>query len=143
MRKSWFVKNRADRKRRHHKTYSNRRGTFSSRGNGKGVMRSQGSSKPGFSCSAYIKARINAATGEVTADYCLQHVGYKQETVYSQISANMYSGIAGKLARVTMNYLDFIRSTQVGPPIRYHLTTHKDLNKGFTANKNLVNMSFT
>lgn len=66
---------------------------------------------------------------EVTADYCLQHVGHKQEIAYSRISANMRSHIAGKLPQgVTMNsVLDFIRSTQAGPLTRDHLTTRENL----------------
>lgn len=117
MTKSWFVKKRADRKTRNHTVswfYCNRNGTFISSGNGKRAMRSQGSSKTGCSCSAFIKARIDAATEEVTADYCLQHVGHKQEIAYSRLSADIRSRIDGKLAQgVNMNsVLDFIRDTQ-------------------------------
>ena len=129
MTKSWFVKKRANRKARNHKTswfYCNRKRTYSSRGKGKRAMRAQGSSKTGCSCPAFIKTRTDAATGEVIEDYCLQHV----EIAYSRISANMRSRIAGKLAQgVTMNsVLDFIRSTQAGPLSRDHLTTRKDVN---------------
>ena len=98
MTKSWFVKKRADRKTKNHTVswfYCNRNGTLISSGNGKRAMRSQGSSKTGCSCSAFIKARIDAVTGEVTADYCLQHVGHKQEIAYSRLSADIRSRIAG------------------------------------------------
>ena len=89
-----------------------------------------GSSKTGCSCSTFIIESIDAATGEVRADYSLQHTGQKQEIAYSRFSADIHSRIAGRLAQgVSMNsVLDFITDTQAGPLSRDHLVTHKDLN---------------
>ena len=132
MTKSWFVKKRADRRTKNYKTswfYCNRNGTFSGRGQGKRSMRSQGSSKTGCSSSAFITARVDTVTGEVEAEYCLQHVGHRQEIAFTRISADVRSRIAAKLAQgVSMNsILDYIRDTQAGPLTRDHLTTHADL----------------
>ena len=132
MTKSWFVKQRADRRTKSYKTswfYCNRNGTFSSRGKGKRALRSQGSSKTCCSCPAFITARTDAVTGEVTAEYCLQHVGHRQEIAFTRISTDMRSRIAAKLAQgVSMtSILDYIRDTQAGPLTRDHLTTRADL----------------
>ena len=91
--KSWFVKQRADRRTKHHKTcswfYCNRTGEFSSRGEGKRSLKSQGSSKTGCSCPAFITTRTDGVTGEVVAEYCLQHVGHKREIAFNRISPEM------------------------------------------------------
>lgn len=102
MSKSWFVKQRPDRRTKHHKTswfYCNRTGEFSSRGTGKRSLKSQGSSKTGCSCPAFITTRTDGVTGEVLAEYCLQHVGRKREIAFNRISSEMRSRIAGKLAQ--------------------------------------------
>lgn len=130
--KCWFVKQRADRKTMHHKTswfYCNRTGKFLSKGEGKRKLKSQGSSKTGCSCPAFITTRTDEATGEVAAQCCLQHVGHKKEIAFSRISMEMRSCIARKLAQgVSMNsILDYIRDNQIGPRTRDHLTTRADL----------------
>ena len=132
MYKSWFVKQRADRRTKHYKTawfYCNRTGEFASKGEGKRSMKSQGSSKTGCSYPAFITTRTDAVTGEVTAEYCLQHVGHRKEIAFSRISNEMRSRIAGKLAQgVSMNSLmDHIRDTHCGPLTRDNLTTRADL----------------
>ena len=132
MSKSWFVKQRADRTSKNHKTswfYCNRTGHYSTRGEGKRSLKSQGSSKIGCSCPAFITARTDGVTGEVEVEYCLHHVGHRREIAYTQISAEMRSTIAGKLAQgVGMNsVLDQIRESRVGPLTRDHLTTRGDL----------------
>lgn len=102
MTKSWFVKQRADRISKNYKTswfYCNRKGEFCSRGTGKRALKSQGSSKTGCSCPAFITARTDAVTGEVAAEYCLQHVGHRQEIAFSRMSAEMRCHIAAKLAQ--------------------------------------------
>ena len=130
--KSWFVKQRADRRTKHHKTcswfYCNRTGEFSSRGEGKRSLKSQGSSKTGCSCPAFITTRTDGVTGEVVAEYCLQHVGHKREIAFNRISSEMRSRIAGKLAQgVSMNsIMDNIRDTQFGQLTRDHLSTRAD-----------------
>jgi len=129
---SWFVKQRADRRTKHHKTswfYCNRTGEFSCRGAGKRSLKSQGGSKTGCSCPAFITTRTDGVTGEVLAEYCLQHVGYKREIAFNRISSEMRSRIAGKLAQgVSMNsIMDNIRDTQFGQLTRDHLSTRVDL----------------
>ena len=68
-------------------------------------------------------------TGEVAAEYYLQHVGHKKEVAFNRISSEMCSCIAGKLAQgVSMNFImDNIRDTQIGQPTRDHLSTRVDL----------------
>ena len=132
MTRSWFVKQRADRITKNYKTswfYCNRKGEFCSRGTGKRALKSQGSSKTGCSCPTFITARTDAVTGEVAAEYCLQHVGHRQEIAFSRMSAEMRCRIAAKLAQgVTMNsIMDYIRDSQAGSLTRDHLTTRADL----------------
>lgn len=132
MGKSWFVKQRGDRRTKHHKTswfYCNRTGEYESKGNGKRSLKSQGTSKTGCSCPAFLTARTDATTGEVTAEFCLSHVGHGKDIAHSRISKEMRSRIAAKLAQgVNMNsIMDFIRDSQAGPLTRDHLTTRLDL----------------
>ena len=91
--------------------------------------KSQGTSKTGCSYPAFITARVDAATGEVTAEFCLTHVGHRKDIAHSRISKEMRSCIAGKLAQgVQMNaIMDYIRDSQTGPLTRDHLTTRLDL----------------
>ena len=102
MGKSWFVKQRGDQRAKHHKTswfYCNRTGEYESKGKGKRSLKSQGTSKTGCSCPAFITARVDAATGEVTAEFCLTHVGHRKDIAHSRISKEMRSCIARKLAQ--------------------------------------------
>ena len=130
--KSWFAKQRADSRTKHHKTswfYCNRTGEFSSRGEGKRSLKSQGSLKTGCSCPAFITTQTDGVTGEVHAEYCLQHIGHKREIAFNRISSDMRSRIAGKLAQgVSMNsIMDNIRDTQFGQLTRDQLSTRVDL----------------
>ena len=96
------MKQRADRTSKNHKTswfYCNRTGNYSTRGEGKCSLRSQGTSKIGCFCPAFITARTYCVTGEVKVEYCLHNVGHRREIAYTQISAKMRSTIAGKLTR--------------------------------------------
>lgn len=132
IRKSWCVKRRGDRRTKQHKTswfYCNRTGDFETKGTGKRAIKSQGSSKTGCSCPAFVTARTGAITGEVTAEFCLAHVGHREEITHSRISKEMRPVIEAKLAQsVNMNaIMDFIRDSQGGPLIRDHLTTRLDL----------------
>ena len=87
-------------------------------------MKSQGSSKTGCSCPAFITTRISHATGEVEAEFCLTHVGHKQENAFNRISKEMRTTIAG----VSMNsVMDYIRDSMCGPFNRDHLITRSDL----------------
>ena len=132
MGKSWFVKQRGDRRTKHYKTswfYCNRAGDYESKGKGKRSLKSQGTSKTGCSCPAFITARTAASTGEVTAEFCLSHVGHRKDIAHTRISKDTRSRIAAKLAQgVNMNaIMDFIRDSQAGPLTRDHLTTRLDL----------------
>ena len=82
MSKSWFVKQRGDRMTKQYKTswfYCNRTGEYESKGNGKRSLKSQGTSKTGCSCSAFITAKTDTSTGKVTAEFCLRHVGHGKD----------------------------------------------------------------
>ncbi len=132
MGKSWFVKQRGDRRAKHHKTswfYCNRTGDYQTKGKGKRALKSQGTSKTGCSCPAFITARTEFSTGQVTAEFCLSHVGHRKDVAHTRISKDMRSRIAAKLAQgVNMNaIMDFIRDSQAGPLNRDHLTTRLDL----------------
>ena len=132
MGKSWFVKQRGDRRTKHYKTswfYCNRAGDYESKGKGKRSLKSQGTSKTGCSCPAFITARTAVSTGEVTAEFCLSHVGHRKDIAHTRISKDTRSRIAAKLAQgVNMNaIMDFIRDSQAGPLTRDHLTTRLDL----------------
>ncbi|XP_014679733.1 PREDICTED: uncharacterized protein LOC106819642 [Priapulus caudatus] len=129
--KTWYVRPRADRHTEYYNTtwlHCNRAGTFETRGSGKRPLKSQGTSKTGCSCPAFITA-WTYVTGEVKAEYCLKHVGHRQESAYNRISPEMRTTIAAKLAQgVSMNsVLDYIRDNIVGPLHRDHLTTRADL----------------
>ena len=132
MGKSWFVKQRGDRRTKHYKTswfYCNRAGDYESKGKGKRSLKSQGTSKTGCSCPAFITARTAVSTGEVTAEFCLSHVGHRKDIAHTRISKDTRSRIAAKLAQgVNMNAtMDIIRDSQAGPLTRDHLTTRLDL----------------
>lgn len=132
MTKSWYVKQRADRKTKHcTKSWlrCNRTGTFVSKSTGKRAMKSQGSSKTGCSCPAFITTRKCHATGEVQAEFCLKHVGHRQENAFNRISKEMRTTIAAKLSQgVSMNsVMDYIRDSMCGPLNRDHLITRADL----------------
>ena len=120
MTKSWYVKHRVDRKTKQYtKSWlrCNRTGTFVSKSTGKRAMKSQGSCKTGCSCPAFITTRRYHATGEVQAEFCLKHVGHRQENAFNRMSKEMCTTIAAKLFRGSM----------CGPLNRDHLITRADL----------------
>ena len=80
-------------------------------------MKSQGSCKTGCSCPAFITTRRYHATGEVQAEFCLKHVGHRQENAFNRMSKEMRTTIAAKLFRGSM----------CGPLNRDHLITCADL----------------
>ena len=132
MGKSWFVKQRGDRTTKHYKTswfYCNITGDYETKGKGKCSLKSQGTSKTGCSCPAFIIARSAASTGEVTAEFCLSHVGHRKDIAHTRTLKDTCSRIAAKLAQgVKMNaMMDFIRDSQAGSLTRDHLTTRLDL----------------
>lgn len=132
MGESWSVKQRGDKRAKHHKTfwfYCNRTGDFQTKGKGKRALKSQRTSKTGCSCPAYITARTEVSTGQVTAEFCISHVGHRKDVANTRISKDMHSCIAAKLAQgVNMNaIMDLIRDSQAGPLNRDHLTTCSDL----------------
>ena len=109
--------------------YCNRTGEYESKVNGKRSLKSQGTSKTGCSCPVFITAKTDTSTGEVTAEFCLRHVGHGKDIAHCRISKEMRYSIAAKLAQgVNMNsIMDFIRDSQAGPLSRDHLTTRLDL----------------
>lgn len=119
---------------KHYKTpwfYCNRAGDYESKGKGKRSLKSQGTSKSGGStCStAFITARTASSTGDVTAEFCLSHVGHRKDTAHTCISWDTRSRIATKLAQgVNTNaIMDFIGDSQAGPLTRHHVATCLDL----------------
>ena len=132
MTKSWYVKHRADRKTKEYtKSWlrCNRTGTFVSKITGKRAMKSQGSCKTGCSCPAFITTRRYHATGEVQAEFCLKHVGHRQENAFNRMSKEIRTTIAAKLSQgVSMtSVMDYIRDSMCGPLNRDHLITRADL----------------
>ena len=132
MTKSWYVKHRADRKTKHFTKSClrcNRTGTFVSKSTGKRAMKSQGSSKTGCSCPAFITTRRYHATGKVQAEFCLKHVGHRQENAFNRMSKEMRTTIAAKLSQgISMtSVMDYIRDSMCGPLNRDHLITRADL----------------
>ena len=132
MTKSWYVKHRADRKTKHYTKSClrcNRTGTFVSKSTGKRAMKSQGSCKTGCSCPAFITTRRYHATGEVQAEFCLKHVGHRQENAFNRMSKEMSTTIAAKLSQgISMtSVMDYMRDSMCGPLNRDHLITRADL----------------
>ena len=132
MTKSWYVKHRADRKTKHFTKSClrcNRTGTFVSKSTGKRAMKSQGSSKTGCSCPAFITTIRYHATGEVQAEFCLRHVGHRQENAFNRMSKEMPTTIAAKLSQgISMtSVMDYMRDSMCGPLNRDHLITSADL----------------
>ena len=132
MTKSWYVKHRADRKTKHFtKSWlrCNRTGTFVSKSTGKRAMKSQGSCKTGCSCPAFITTRRYHATGEVQAEFCLKHVGHRQENAFNKMLKEMRTTIAAKLSQgISMSsVMDYIRGSMCGPLNRDHLITRADV----------------
>ena len=130
--KSWYVKHRADRKTKQYtKSWlrCNRTGTFVPKSTGKRAMKSQGSCKTECSCPAFITTRRYHATGEVQAEFCLKHVGHRQENAFNRMSKEMPTTIAAKLSQgISMtSVMDYIWGSMCGPLNRDHLITCADL----------------
>ena len=107
----------------------NRTGTFVSKSTGKRATKSQGSCKTGCSCPAFITTRRYHATGEVQAEFCLKHVGHRQENAFNRMSKEMRTTIAAKLSQsISMtSVMDYIWGSMCGPLNRDHLRTRADL----------------
>ena len=77
--------------------YSNRSGHYNPRGSGRRMLKSQGSSKMGETCSAHLKVERNDTTGHVTAHYCSTHHSHKKQIAHLKIPEQVRLNIAAKL----------------------------------------------
>ena len=66
-------------------------------------------SETGCSCPASITAKTDTSTGEVTAEFCLRHVGHGKD-----IASKLAQGVNVK------STMDFTRESQAGPLSRDH-----------------------
>ena len=113
--------------------YCNRTGKYEGRGEGKRQIKSQGSSKLGCHCTAFIKTIRNTQTkdSEIKVEYCATHNTHNVELAHLRISSETRAKIAAKLQQgVTVEkILDEIRDTLVDGGIhREHIVTRQDIN---------------
>ncbi|KAJ8272460.1 hypothetical protein GJAV_G00089310 [Gymnothorax javanicus] len=91
--------------------YCNRSGVFKSKGQDKRSLKSQGSSKIGRCCAAFIVATISKSTSHVSVEYSFCHTGHSMTMAHMRISDESKAEIAAKLSKgVTIEkILDDIR----------------------------------
>ena len=77
--------------------YCNRGGIYKPRGNQIRQLKSQGTTKIGSQCSAYIKATCNLRTQEVYVQYCRTHYNHSTTLAFLKIPENIRLDIASKL----------------------------------------------
>ena len=109
--------------------YCNRAGIYKTEGEGKRQLKSQGSSKMGCQCSAYMKATHNTITQQVSVVYCDTHYNHSTQLAFLKIPLKVRLVIASKLRQgVSMErILDDIRDSVHNSVDREHLLTRQDL----------------
>ena len=107
--------------------YCNRTGIYKPEGKGKRQLKSQGSNKIGYQCSAYIRATQIMGRKEVSVRYCLDH--YNLQLAFLRIPEQTRMEIARKLQLgvTTERVLDDIRETCETGINREHLVTRQDI----------------
>ena len=109
--------------------YCNRTGIYKPEGKGKRQLKSQGSNKIGYQCSAYIRATQLMGRKEVSVRYCLDHYNHDLQLAFLRIPEQTRMEIARKLQLgVTIErVLDDIRETCETGINREHLVTRQDI----------------
>ncbi|XP_030017106.1 uncharacterized protein LOC115437873 isoform X2 [Sphaeramia orbicularis] len=108
--------------------YCNRSGVFKSKGQDKRSLKSQGSSRIGCCCAAFIVATISKSTSHVSVEYCFCHTGHSMTMAHLRISNESKLEIADKLSKgvAVEKILDDIRDN-VTSICRDTLTTKRDI----------------
>ena len=109
--------------------YCNRSGHYNPRGSGRRMLKSQGSSKMGETCSAHLKVERNDTTGHVTAHYCSTHHSHKKQIAHLKIPEQVRLNIAAKLHQgvVIEKIMDDIRDNAIGESSREHIISRQDI----------------
>ena len=108
--------------------YCNRSGYFDSRGTGKRVLKSQGTSKLNGYCTASMTT-ITTETKAINVEYFKSHYGHQVCLGHLRISDSNRKAIAGQLDQgVSFEHIiDSIRNSVGSKFQRIHLVTRKDL----------------
>jgi hypothetical protein len=128
---TYFVKTCGDHSRCDHTIayfHCNRAGTFKPAGKGKRALKSQGTSKLGRPCCAFMKKTTYRAKGGIKVEYCVDH-SHSTTIAHLKMSAHIRSNIAGKLASGadTKDVLNDIRGMAHQLEGRDSIITHKDI----------------
>ena len=111
--------------------YCHRSGVFQTKGNGLRAMKTQGTCKIAFFCTAHMKVSEDTITGKVTVSYCKNHTGHDLEICHLRIPTVTKLWIASKLQiGVTVDIiLDDVRDkvNVDGTIEREHLMSHQDI----------------
>ena len=109
--------------------YCNRAGKYKPEGKGESQLKTQGTTKIGYQCSAYVKATEDLINGKVHVAYCSTHYNHNLQLAHLKIPYNTRLEIIKKLELgVTLDrVLDDIRDTCDGGINREHQVTRKDL----------------
>ena len=109
--------------------YCNRSGKYKPEGHGKRQLKSQGSTKIGFQCSAYIKVSEHLVNKNVFVKFCSTHYNHDLQLAYLKIPEKTRLEIANKLHMGVdiQRILDDIRDTSEGGINREHLVNRQDV----------------
>ena len=108
--------------------YCHRSGMSKPTENRKRAFKSQGSSKIGTRCTAFLTARKDLVNGSVSIQYCPYHIGHSLKLCHLRLSKDLKTQVAGKLAQglEPQQILDDLRATMTDVN-RDSLVTKKDI----------------
>ncbi len=109
--------------------YCNRAGVYKYSSQGIRQTKTQGTSKIGQQCTAYMRAESTLTSKMVTLRYCLTHYNHATKLAHLRLPTTKRIEMAGKLQQgITLErILDDIRDSVNGKLHRDHLTTKQDL----------------
>ena len=110
--------------------YCNRSGKVRVRGKGERQLKSQGSSKVGLSCIAYMKVMEDTIQGAITVEYCSHHNSHSIKLSHLPIPPDIKHHIAAKLHDGVSieRILDDVRETMTNGEIgREQLLSRQDI----------------
>ena len=112
-----------------HYYYCNRSGFFISESTGQRHLKSQGSSKLHFHCTAGMTVKRHVQEKSVTVDICHTHYGHSPKLGHLRLPEAERLRIAGQLSQGVAfeRVLDDIRDSVQSKFTRIHLTTRKDV----------------
>ena len=109
--------------------YCNRSGKYKPEGHSKRQLKSQGSTKIGFQCSAHIKVSEHLVNKKVFVKFCSTHYNHDLQLAYLKMPEKTRLEIANKLHLGVdiQRILDDIRDTSEGGINREHLVNRQDV----------------